>query len=396
VPDEPETRLVVFGPELYHNKSEESKAAVACKNYLETRGGSPRKYRNALVFLAPDKLRWQDLDEAIRKTLAWESILDQHLDLELGANQMKQAHTQRDASLAAVKARLSETYQWLIHPTQASPSSTVEFESLKLVGGEGLFERTEKKMIADDLMANKLAPSLLRSTMDQIPLWRGDSVSVRQLVEDFFSFVYLQRLTKRSVLERACLDGAALQAWQLDSFALAELYDAERNRYKGLIAGSSAAFVQITPTTLLVKPAVAEQQFKADAQITQVTSPSAATTTIGAGLSVGEGTIISQPYGTGSGLFPPSVPRHPIPAGGPTVINRYYASAQLDPLRVARDAGIIAQEVVSHLTALPGAKVQITMEINVHIPGGVPDNVLRIVKENGNTLKFLTNSFEKE
>jgi ribosomal protein L10 len=37
---------------------------------LETRGNTPRLYRNTLVFLAADKTRLQDLDEAVRTYLA--------------------------------------------------------------------------------------------------------------------------------------------------------------------------------------------------------------------------------------------------------------------------------------------------------------------------------------
>jgi hypothetical protein len=36
------------------------------------------------------------------------------------------------------------------------------------------------------------------------------------------------------------------------------------------------------------------------------------------------------------------------------------------------------------------------MEIEAEIPGGVPDNVVRIVTENGRTLKFTNQKFEKE
>jgi hypothetical protein len=44
---------------------------------------APRLYRNTLVFLAADKTRLQDLDEAVRKFLAWESILAEKTTLNL-------------------------------------------------------------------------------------------------------------------------------------------------------------------------------------------------------------------------------------------------------------------------------------------------------------------------
>lgn len=68
----------------------------------------------------------------------------------------------------------------------------------------------------------------------------------------------------------------------------------------------------------------------------------------------------------------------------------------LDPQRVGRDAGRIADEVLTHLVGLVGANVRVTLEIEVDIPGGAPDNVVRIVTENGRTLSFHDSAFESE
>ena len=42
------------------------------------------------------------------------------------------------------------------------------------------------------------------------------------------------------------------------------------------------------------------------------------------------------------------------------------------------------------------AKVTVTMEIEANVPAGVPDDVVRIVTENGRTLKFTSQGFERE
>lgn len=62
----------------------------------------------------------------------------------------------------------------------------------------------------------------------------------------------------------------------------------------------------------------------------------------------------------------------------------------LDAGRLGRDAGRITEEVLSHLAGLPGANANITLEIQVEIPDGVPENVVRTVMENCRTLKFST------
>jgi hypothetical protein len=42
----------------------------------------------------------------------------------------------------------------------------------------------------------------------------------------------------------------------------------------------------------------------------------------------------------------------------------------LDATRVGRDAGRIAEEVISHLAGLVNAKVTVTLEIEAEIPAG--------------------------
>jgi hypothetical protein len=71
-------------------------------------------------------------------------------------------------------------------------------------------------------------------------------------------------------------------------------------------------------------------------------------------------------------------------------------SVTLDPTRVGRDAGRIADEVISHLVGLVGSTVKVTLEVEATIPNGAPDSVVRIVTENSRTLKFGTHGFEKD
>ena len=63
-------------------------------------------------------------------------------------------------------------------------------------------------------------------------------------------------------------------------------------------------------------------------------------------------------------------------------------------MRLGRDAGRIADEVISHLEGLVGSDVKITLEILVDVQEGIPENVVRIVSENCNTLKFKSHGFE--
>ena len=86
----------------------------------------------------------------------------------------------------------------------------------------------------------------------------------------------------------------------------------------------------------------------------------------------------------------------PVTGDGKRRPKRFHGSVSLDPTRAGRDAGRIADEVISHLVGLIGSTVKVTLEIEAEIQGGAPENVVRTVTENSRTLKFTTHGFEEE
>jgi predicted AAA+ superfamily ATPase len=378
VPDDIDARLVVLGVDHAYSKEPDNAAETAAKAIFETRGTAPRLYRNTIIFLAADKTRLQDLDEAARKFLAWESILDDKNTLDLSPHQVKQAETQKAAADGMVTARLPETYQWLLVPVQANPQAPVTWQTIRLSGQDALAERASKKLRSDESLIVNFAASRLRMEMDRVPLWRGNHVQIRQLVEDFGRYLYLPRLQTSTVLLNAIRAGLALLTWERDGFAYAESYDEAAGRYRGLRPGAQVA-VAVDDVGLLVLPVVARRQ------IDQETAPPATTPGPAAG-----DTTSPVPGST------PPAPRPPSPAQPPKP-KRYHGTVTLDSARVGRDAGRIADELVTHLVGLVGSSVRVTLEIEAEIPGGAPDNVVRTVTENGRTLKFTSNSgFETE
>jgi hypothetical protein len=83
----------------------------------------------------------------------------------------------------------------------------------------------------------------------------------------------------------------------------------------------------------------------------------------------------------------------PLP---PVLPKRFYASATLHPDRVGRDAGKIADEILSHLSTLPRARLRVSVEIEAEMPEGAPEDVQRTVSENAKVLKFESCGFERE
>src|SRR5690606_31967757 len=67
VPDDLDARLVVLGVEHPYSKEAGNAAEATARSILEMRGTTPRLFRNTLVFLAADRTRLQDLDDAVRR-----------------------------------------------------------------------------------------------------------------------------------------------------------------------------------------------------------------------------------------------------------------------------------------------------------------------------------------
>ena len=378
IPDDMDARLVVLGTEHPHSSGSNGKAQAAATAILENRGNTPRLLRNTLVFLAVDQTRLQDLDEAVRRWLAWSSILQDKETLNLDPHQVRQAEAQLKSEEGAVVGRLPEAYQWLLVPVQSTPEAAVEWQALRLAGQDPLAVRASKKLRSEELLVPALAGTRLRMELDRVPLWRGDHVEIRQLADHFARYLYLPRLAGPEVLIAAIQDGLGLLLWTDESFAYADSFDEATSRYRGLRCGREVPLLDPASDGLLVKSEVAIAQQEAE--------PAAAAT--GTSVGVAE-TSASTSAGTGT---------HPEPTPPPPEqkARRFHGAVSLDATRVGRDASQIADEVIAHLAGLVGAKVTVTLEIEAEIPSGAPDHVVRTVTENSRTLKFSSQGFERE
>lgn len=387
VPDDMDARLVVLGIDHPYSKDANNKAQEQATDILRNRGSAPRLFQNALVFLAVDEARLQDLDEAVRRYLAWSSVLDETEALNLDPHQVRQAEGQQKSADGAVEARLPEAYQWLLVPIQQRPQDPVAWQSYRLTGQDHLAVRVGKKLRSEDLLAPSFAGTRLRMELDKIPLWRGNHVTIRQLADDFARYIYLPRLSGPDVLATAARDGVALLLWRQDTFGYADSYDEETARYRGLRCGQRVEFIDQASGGLLVKPDIASKQLEAD-QATSAAPAASGAIPSGSASSATPG-IPGQSGGNGSGAAAGNAGT--TPAARP---NRYYGTVSLDAARVGRDAGKIAEEVIAHLSGLLGAEVKVTLEIEASVSSGIPENVVRTVTENGRTLKFSNQGFE--
>ena len=237
--------------------------------------------------------------------------------------------------------------------------------------------RASKKLRNDELLLDQLRLDQPAQGARRGPLWRGNHVAVKQLVEDFARYLYLPRLEGSAVLVQAIRDGLGLLTWEEETFAFADSFDEAAAATADCRAGTGSTS-RPDSAGFLVKPDVASKQLDAE-----VPPPRCARTPIAWPRWWGAG---SRP---GVGETPPTPP-------AAQQLRRFHGSVRLDSTRVGRDAGRIADEVIAHLAGQMGAEVTVTIEIEARLPNGATDQLVRTVTENSRTLKFDSQGFEKE
>jgi hypothetical protein len=272
-------------------------------------------------------------------------------------------------------------------PEQGQAFPPIEWQEIRLQGPEGLAERASKKLKNEELLIVSMAGTRLQVEIQQVPLWRGNHVGVKQLVDDFAKYLYLPRVKTSQVILDAIQDGVSRLTWRHDTFAYADYYDATADRYRGLQAGVRP-HVELNSQSVVVKPDIAGAQQDKDAAEAAATSAGTSTPSTTGGTSAGG----SATNGGGGGA-------KPTPAGPGSepkkVLRKFHAEVTIEGTRLSRDVDQIAAAVVQHLNGLVGSKVTVSLEIHADIPAGAADNVVRTVAENCRTLKFQNFGFEE-
>ena len=392
VRDDRDAGLVVLGPGAPHSAraKETTPAQNAALEILASRGSGQRIYKNMLCFLAPDQNRLNDVLDAVRRWMAWESIVrdDKHETVELTNGQRRQAQAKLSEWDKAITTRLQETWVWVMAPSAPDPRTPeLNWSITRVTGPDALVLRASRKLVQEDDLFTELGPRRLRMAMDEA-LWPyAEHISCRQLRDYMASYLYLPRLRDERVLIDTIERGVGTTT--LDHFAYADGYDAHTDRYLGLVHGQRPQ-VTLDDESVIVKPEVAERQREAEA-VSENTHDQQGSETAGPAPTRAQPatTGVSDPRTTGSEGADPGAPDTPTPT-------RFFATADLTADRLGRDAGMIAEEIVRHLAAVPGAKVRVSLEIDAELSRGVDTETQRTVSENCDALKFKSHGFETD
>jgi uncharacterized protein len=366
VADTAEARLVIIGPDWPHvQRSEDSPARQKALDLLESRGPAPRDYRNMLVFLAADQRRTSDLEQAVAEYLAWTEVVQDGEALRLDRYQESQATNRRDDAERTVDLRLADSYQWLLVPHQPEPAGPTDWEEIRVDGRDGLVERAGRKLVHGGGLYLSYPPVLLRLQLDGplAPLWESGDTTVNAVWDAYARYQYLHRLRDIDTLCACVAEAPMSTTWDLEGLAVAEGKDARTGAYIGLIGGGRA--MNVRGTTLLIRPDAAQAQLEAEQRHPRE--------------------MLEEARGQeGEKVVAP--PR----------LRRFYAVATVDPERLGRDAGRIAEEVVAHLIGIVGTETDVTIEIRSTNAEGFPEDIIRIVSENAAALRFRHYDFEQD
>ncbi|MGI8984182.1 MAG: hypothetical protein ACR2HM_06580 [Acidimicrobiales bacterium] len=172
----------------------------------------------------------------------------------------------------------------------------------------------------------------------------------------------------------AVRSGVALLTWDPDTFAYASAIDEATGRYSGLVGGQHAAVV-LDAASVLVRPEAAARQLGEEkGQPVQPAGSAEVGTTAGTRGPQDRGDTASS-------------------AAGRSRPTRFYGRVSLEPVRLLRDMGEVADAIVSQL-GRADATVKIVVEIEATLEAGFSDEVRRTVSENARTLKFDSQEFD--
>jgi uncharacterized protein len=370
-PDDPTTideatalSLVILGPSSPHSGKGVAKSAAteATTDALTRCRASQRRFRNTLIFVAADEALLGTAREAMRRAMAWASIvaddrLQQQLTQAQATDTKDKAKTSRDGAQRAVRNAWSHIlYPVKTDTTEAGKAFDLDHLSLTAKDKGAIPAGVYEKARGDGVVMEKLGPDTLWLKIQ--PLWPEDRphLAIGEIADWFASYVYLPKLRDRVVLDQT-IQGAVSK---LDAkFGYAESFDAPSNSYLGLLYAKTAPDV-FSSSALIVRAEVALEHLRRGPTDSQEDT--------------------SEEDGGGT--------KAPPPPNEPTKPRRFYGSVEIDMVRPVKSFDAILNAVILELQRTPGAKVKVTLEVVAEAPSGFADAEVGVVRDNAKQLKF--------
>lgn len=362
-------RVVVLSVQHPHSSgNKKSPAMIESRNIIDHNGSAPRIYKNVLVFLAADNSSLSSFQDAARSKLAWDQIVDEYEQHNLRPDELKTAQRNASHAKSIFNSRLKEVWKWLIYPYQSSAHDEIAFQPGSVSAQDNIFKRIQTKLETEEVLYSTLGPTRLNMILDKFIWQNNNHIKTSDLLEYHSKFVYMPRLSNRSVIEKTIL--SSISQLTPGPFAFAEKFDSMNKSYLGLIIeNGSHAVVSVNSDSVIIRKDIAERN---RCKVNSESEPDHDT---------------DNGYGEDGEYGKSSIPT--VQQEELQLPTAFHGTVLLNSDRPARDMSRIIENVIEQLTAIDDADVEIMISIRAEVPSGIDNAKQRILLENANSLDFI-------
>lgn len=281
VPDSDALQIVILPPHqaLPSQQKDADTARPAVEQFLRYRGTdeTQRTYRNTLLFIGARRGNIRELENIVRRHLAWDSILNGH-ELYSAVPNLKDAR--RDQTIDNVQAtddaareRLFKAFRRLLVPVQENPrQDEYHIAETEINADDGrIVWHARRQFERDETIIADMAPALFADMLNRY-IWSSENYQEHITLDTLWALMarhlYMPRLKNTGVLIR-CIRGGVEEGY----FGYARAYEEGnyvnprlREPVSGAIsigAGSAAVLISPEMMKLLLEEPVQEPVPKA-------------------------------------------------------------------------------------------------------------------------------------
>ena len=201
VPDAPALRLVVLGPDQPWGES--TRAHV--ERWMSEHGASPRRFRNALIWSAPDAA--SDLADAARRDLAWQTLADEAdargLD-EAQRTELGERHRRARADLAEAVWR---AYRWLAFHGHDGSLAAEDLGLVHSSAAPSLQGLVQARLRQADELTESLGPQKIGQNWPRVAEQQTEEWSTKALRDAVYASPAFTRLLDPAALKETIAKG---------------------------------------------------------------------------------------------------------------------------------------------------------------------------------------------
>lgn len=347
VPDEQGLRLVVLGLD----DSRSSASEILSTKY----GGQRREYMNMVVFLEADGVQLEGVRRNARSYLAWKKLESERESRNLDARQQREVQRSVMEFDGELDGAIVRAWNCVLspHSEKGKKVDDITLESLKLKdsGGDVVAEAL-RTLRSSDRLSDKWGAVHMSTELENLVWDECEDISVKTLWEYVCKYCYMPRVESIEGVYEGISDGV-----KAGYFALADGKD--DGKYTHLRIGEP---VSVNDSDFVVRKDIAEEQLAAEKSTASETE-TAANDNNNAG-------IIST-HG------------HTPKTQTQTLNRKFYMTAHLERKNNPQDfIKTIFRDIIDNLHDVPGAQVEIVLNVQMKNSDGVPDDIYDAVVYN--------------